>query len=198
MTTYPQPSAGDLELVLGIARRESDAFAAFYDRHAPRVMALLCRMLGQRAEAEDALQETFWQVWRQAGRHDPARGSPVAWVVQIARSRAVDRLRRARARGRHEAGPVEDLKDRLPASGRAGDEVLLAHESEQAVRRRLGGLPPEQQEAIRLAFFDGLTHHEISDRLQTPLGTIKTRIRLGMRKLREALQGPKGHGGPEL
>jgi RNA polymerase sigma-70 factor (ECF subfamily) len=190
MALYSQPQTDDLELVLGIARRESEAFAAFYDRHASRIFALLYRLLGERAEAEDALQDTFWQVWRQAGTHDSSRGTPMAWLVQIARSRGLDRLRQARTRAQRDGGSVDDMQERLPADQTTENDVI-ARESQQTIRRRLAALPADQQEVITLAYFDGLTHQEIAERLKIPLGTIKTRIRLGMRKLQEAFQGTK-------
>ena len=193
MPLYPKQQASDLEMVAGIARREPEAFTAFYDRHASMIFALLYRLLGERAEAEDALQETFWQVWRQAGAHDPSRGSPVAWLVQIARSRGLDRLRQVRLRARRDAGPVEELQGQLPTENATETEVL-AREAQRQVRRTLEELPPDQKEVIVLAYFDGLTHTEIAERLRTPLGTIKTRIRLGMRKLHEAFQEMRKNG----
>lgn len=197
MSLYPNQRASDLEIVTGMARREPEAFAAFYDRHAPMVFALLYRLLGDRAEAEDALQDSFWQVWRQAGAYDSSRGSPVAWLVLISRSRGLDRLRQVRQRFRRDGGPVEELQDRLSAGADAEAEVMT-REVQRTVQRTLSGLPQDQKDAITLAFFDGLTHMEIAERLQTPLGTIKTRIRLGMRKLQEALQGMRTNDGPGL
>ncbi|MBI1748627.1 MAG: sigma-70 family RNA polymerase sigma factor [Acidobacteria bacterium] len=190
MRLYPDEQGSDLEIVSRMARHEAEAFTVFYDRHAPMIFGLLCRMLGDRPEAEDALQETFWQIWRQAAAHDPARGSPLAWLVQIARSRGLDRLRQTKLRARRDGGPVEVLHDRLRAEN-ATDIEVMARENQQMIHKTLSGLPPDQRKAITLAYFDGLTHMEIAERLQTPLGTIKTRIRLGMRKLQETFQEAK-------
>lgn len=187
MNLDPEQQTSDLEIVQGIIRRESEAFAAFYDRHAATVFALLCRLLGDPAEAEDALQETFWQVWRQGGVYDPSRGSPMAWLVQIARSRGLDRLRQVRRRVQRDAGSIEGLHEKLPGQD-ATDARAIEQDTQRVVHRALDGLPSEQREAITLAFFGGFTHQEIADCLGAPLGTIKTRIRLGIRKLQEKLQ----------
>ncbi|MBI3608521.1 MAG: sigma-70 family RNA polymerase sigma factor [Nitrospirae bacterium] len=177
----------DLELVQGMARRDTQAFTAFYDRHASTVFSLLCRLLGDRSEAEDALQDTFWQVWRQAGAHDPSRGSGIAWLIQIARSRGLDRLRQVTLRTRRAGDPLDELADRL-STGTTTDQDAIRHETQDSVHQALVTLPSEQREAVMLAFFEGLTHPEIAERLGAPLGTVKTRIRLGMRKLQESLR----------
>jgi len=177
----------DLEIVERIARREPEAFTVFYDSHAPMVFGFLCRLLTERTEAEDALQETFWQVWRQAGSYDSSRGSPQAWLIQIARSRGLDRLRQVRLRAKRDAGPIDDLYKQLSAQDRT-DAKTMEQDRQQAVRRALNGLPSEQREVVTLAYFNGCTHQEIAARLRTPLGTIKTRIRLGMMKLQKVFQ----------
>jgi len=187
MALEPEQKLTDLDIVQKIARREPEAFTTFYDRHSPMIFAFLCRLLRERTEAEDALQETFWQVWRQAGSHDSSRGSPLAWLVQIARSRGLDRLRQVRLRAHRDAGPIEELQERL-LSQDSTDAKTIEQDTQQVVRRALSRLPLEQREAVNLAFFDGLTHQEIAKQLRTPLGTIKTRIRLGMRKLQEVFQ----------
>jgi RNA polymerase sigma-70 factor (ECF subfamily) len=187
MSLHPLQKANDLEMVKKIAGREPEAFAAFYDFHAPKVFAFLCRLLGNTHDAEEALQETFWQVWRQAGGYDSTRGTLMAWLIQIAKTRGLDRLRQIRKSDRRDGGPIEDLRDRLAVEKPTEDEVLT-QETRHVVRKALGDLPLEQREAVTLAFFDGLTHIEISKQLKEPLGTIKTRIRLGMKKLQETLQ----------
>jgi RNA polymerase sigma-70 factor (ECF subfamily) len=175
--------SSDLHLLSRIASGDAGAFAAFYDRHAPVVLGLLVKMLGRRADAEDVLQETFWQVWRQAARYDPARSSPQGWLVLLARSRALDSLRRRRP-----AGEAPDAADRAadadPAHG------LEQGEQARLVETALARLPEEQRRAIRLAFFGGLTHEQVAEQLAVPLGTAKTRIRLGMQRLRGLLADP--------
>lgn len=173
-------AVSDEILVEQMARGERDAFAAFYDRHARHTLGLLARLVRERAAAEDLLQETYWQVWRNAARYDPARGSPQVWLAVIARSRARDYHRRQRAAASAEAdgAPTDNADPALQSQKR---------ESANLAQRALAALPAEQQGPIRLSFYGGLTHEEICARTGVPLGTVKTRIRLGMQRLRELL-----------
>jgi RNA polymerase sigma-70 factor (ECF subfamily) len=174
--------SSDCQLLRRAAAGDRDAFAAFYDRHAPAVFGLLLRLLRDRCEAEDVLQEAFLQAWREAGRYDAGRASPAGWLVMLARSRALDRLRR---RPPAAAGPAAE-----PAA--PGDAGLAAQQTEtQAlVGAALARLPAEQRDALCLAFYGGLTHTQVARRQGVPLGTAKTRIRLAMIRLRELLQTP--------
>jgi RNA polymerase sigma-70 factor (ECF subfamily) len=181
-------NATALAAIQGIVRRDADAFAGFYDCYAATVVAFLCKMFSDRAEAEDVLQETFWQVWRQACTYDASRGSPVAWLIQIARSRGIDRLRQLRLKAQRDAGPLEDWHEKISTQPTA-EAAMIQRDTDQAVHHEMDKLPDDQREAIMLAFFNGLTHQEISRRLVTPLGTIKTRIRLGVQKLHMAFKG---------
>lgn len=168
----------DTDLIARIAaERDAAAFATLYDRLAPRVFGLLLKLLRNRADAEDVLQEAFLQVWNQAGRFDPARSVPLGWVLMIARSRATDRLRKKSAVTAESPPEAPHTPD--PAAG------LQSAETAGQVSAALTLLPPDQAEPIRLAFFDGLTHDRIAEKLGIPLGTVKTRIRLGMGRLRE-------------
>jgi RNA polymerase sigma-70 factor, ECF subfamily len=169
----------DTELLAGVAAGDRSAFAAFYDRHSSAVFGLLIKMLPQLGDAEDVLQETFLQVWRQAGRFDSTRSSPLGWVVMIARSRAVDRLRQKGAI------PTSDPLDRPVLS--EAELAIERDESASRIRRALAMLPEEQRSAIDLAFYGGLTYEEVADRQAIPVGTAKTRIRLGMHRLRSLL-----------
>ncbi len=173
----PRMHNPDRELMARVAERDADAFAELYDRHAPRVFGLILKIVGSRGEGEDVLQETFWKAWRSAARYDPDRSSPIVWLVQIARSKAVDQLRH---RARAPAASTGCIEDRLPASQ---DEPARAQTNSV-----LGKLPAEQREAIDLAFYRGLTHVQIAEVGGIPLGTVKTRIRSGMRKLRELIE----------
>jgi RNA polymerase sigma-70 factor (ECF subfamily) len=170
----------DEELMCRVGGGDSCALAALHDRHAARLFGLLICLLPQRVDAEDALQETFWQVWRQAGSYDPARGSVEAWLLTIARSRGLD------SRRRHPELP----KSALPPAGAWVDPLRALEESETAreVRQALARLPAEQRQALSLAFFGGLTHEQVAIRQGVPLGTAKTRIRLAMSRLRVLLQ----------
>ena len=169
----------DQELLTGMASGDRGAFAEFFDRHAPRVLGLLCKWLGQRSDAEDVLQETFWQVWCRAGQYDAARAAPEAWLVLIARSRAMDHRRRQR--------PAPALPDGPGPADPAS--ALERSEQTQQVRTALASLPEEQRSAISLAFYGGLTYEQVAQHQAIPLGTAKTRIRLGMRRLRSLLLG---------
>jgi RNA polymerase sigma-70 factor (ECF subfamily) len=186
-TTATTP--GDQALLGRIAAQDRTAFAVLYERYAPRLLGMLLRMLRKRSEAEDCLQEVFWQVWARASRYDPERSSPLVWLVMIARSRARDSLRRRRRdmlqlapdqgepagadRGREAAGPPDWLEQ--------SEDARMAHSA-------LHQLPAEQRHAIQMSFFENLTHEQIAATQSIPLGTVKTRIRRGMIRLRELVE----------
>lgn len=162
-----------------------DALAVLFDRHAGAVLGLLERLLGRGGEADEILQEVFLQAWSQAGRYAHDRHGVRAWLLMIARSRAFDRLRSASARRRREERLMREALAWAPAPG---CDRLLAVEERRALSRALAALPAAQRDAIELAFFQGLTHVEVAARLGAPLGTVKSRILLGLRRLREALE----------
>jgi RNA polymerase sigma-70 factor, ECF subfamily len=171
--------SSDQELMERIRRRDQEALGLLYDRHAPACLALAARILGDRDAGEDVLQEAFVRLWEEPDRYDVARGSFTAFVLSTVRNRSIDRLRRQGARQR----AVERAQDQSPPRyavppGRRSSTVALAVQQ----------LPQEQRVIIELAYFEGLTQTEISDNLGIPLGTVKSRLRLGMGKLREAFQ----------
>lgn len=176
----------DLELMRRVTARDETAFARLFDRHSALVLGVLSRMLRNRAEAEEILQEAFLQAWEQAGRYDPARATPRGWLLVLARSRALDRIRSRTARSDREERSVLDGAQPTTTEP-LGSSELEAEERRRGVAAALATIPPEQRRAIELAFFSGLTHREIAERLATPLGTVKSRILLGMNKLREVL-----------
>jgi RNA polymerase sigma-70 factor (ECF subfamily) len=165
------------ELLQRIAAGDRAALAELYDRHASLVLALCLRILRDRAEAEEVMQEVFLQAWRQAERYDPGRAGVASWLTVIARSRALDRVRRRVARR-------EAPEEAIPAAAEAPRTAEAI-----AVREALRALPPAQRLALELAYYEGLTQVEIAERTGEPLGTIKTRMRSALLKLREAL-GP--------
>jgi RNA polymerase sigma-70 factor (ECF subfamily) len=164
-------------LISRIAAGDRDAFAELYDRYSSRLFGLILRLLRNRTESEDVLQEVFLQVWAQATRFESSRSSLDVWLLMIARSRGLDRLRRR----------TVPVVSELPEPATTDDPGCDAENAEQAeqIRTALGQLPADQREPICLAFFEGLTHEQIALRLNVPLGTVKTRIRLGMIRLRD-------------
>ena len=168
-----------------MAQGDHSALAELYDRNARLVFSLALRILQNRADAEDVVQDVFAQVWAQAGRYDTTRGAVAAWMLTMARSRAIDRLRSRSSRPETaaEARVVEDVPD----STARQDLQLLTAEQVKSLQGALKELPEAQRVALELAYYEGLTHMEIADRLSEPLGTVKTRIRQAVIKLRESL-----------
>jgi len=179
------PSA-DHDLIGRIRDADVTALAELYDAHATRVYSLACRILRNEADAEDVVQEAFLQVWRQAAKFDLARGAVAGWLLTITRSRAIDRLRRRNGRAQREER-CENLEELFSAPAAAADQVLIWEESGRVARRAVAALPPAQRVPLELAYFEGLTHTEIADVLCQPLGTVKTRIRIAMQKIRDGL-----------
>jgi RNA polymerase sigma-70 factor (ECF subfamily) len=177
--------ASDVELLHAVARGDEAALARLYDAYRVILFGLLVRILNSREEAEDVLQEVFVQVWRRAKDFDEKRGKPFTWLVTLTRSRAIDRLRALGARQRLVAGAAQDQDETEQVSDALTDAVRA--EQQTVVRRALAELPEEQRHALVLAYFDGLTQSEIASKLNAPLGTIKTRMRSGMIKLRALL-----------
>ena len=173
-----------VDLIRQVANQDRDAFSQLYDRFSSLVFTLAMRMLRARSDAEDLLQEVFVQVWRQAQSYSVQRGSPEAWIVNIARSRAIDKIRSIR---RMEKSFV--LTDD-PARAESSDNVESSaadSEARMAMNSALANLPDTQRKVLELAYFDGLTQTEIANRLAEPLGTVKTRMRSGIQRLRDML-----------
>lgn len=174
-----------IQLIALTAQGDQTALAAFYDRTSPQVFGLVLKILNNREAAEEVTLDVYTQVWRQAHTYDSSRGAPGAWLMMLARTRAIDRFRA----GAVEHGRIESLD---AAALFASDDDTPEQDVEGQERRRyvqqaLSMLTAEQRQAIALAYFYGLSQSEIAEKLQLPLGTVKTRIRLGMIKLREAL-----------
>lgn len=173
-------------LIRGVAEGDQSALTALYDRTNRLIFGLILRIVGDRATAEEVLLDVYTQVWRQASLYDNKRGAPLAWLMTIARTRAIDRLRS----GRTEQQSKESLESvgEVTAATMSPEESAVLGERQRLVRSALSSLSNEQREVIELAYYSGLSHSEIALRLGQPLGTVKTRTRLGMMKLRELLR----------
>ncbi len=178
----------DEELMQRLLHKDKRAFEAIFDRYGDLVYSTSLRVLRDAHLAQDVSQEIFVRLWRKPESYVAERGRFLTWLISVTRNRAVDEIRSRSRRLRHETASPEEQEREIPA-GEANDPALNAQLAEQArtVRAALTELPPEQRQVIELAYFGGLTQQEISDRLDQPLGTVKTRIRLGMQKLRAAL-----------
>lgn len=177
----------DQQTLERMARGDRDAIAELYDRHARSIYSLAVRIVRDQADAEDIVQEVFSQAWRQADRYDATRGNVVSWLLTLTRSRAIDRLRSRRAR-------PWDTSDRnvpldLPDETLGPDLQAVSAEQVTHVRAALESLPLVERLALELAYFEGLTHTEVAARLELPLGTVKTRIRHGLLRLRAEMTG---------
>jgi RNA polymerase sigma-70 factor, ECF subfamily len=168
------------------ALRDESALAALYDESSQLAYTIALRILHDEADASEVVLDVYRQVWDGAARFDEQRGSAAAWIVTLARSRAMDR-RRYRTAGRRSAAKVEELDD-VRSTAPSPESLAIASQSSRAVMRALAAVPSEQRQALELAFFAGLSHSEIADRLGEPLGTVKTRIRLAVGRLREPLK----------
>jgi len=178
----------DTELLRLIADGDRLAFAEFYDRHSTLMFSVASKILNDAGEAEDVLQETFVQIWEKAAKFDPKLGKAASWAAILARNRAIDRIRASQRRSRlaEEAGVAQAIAAEVSESA---NETLYGHDKAKFVHSAIVELPEEQRQAIELAYFSGLTQDEISKKLNTPLGTIKARIRRGLLKLRDQLEG---------
>lgn len=173
-----------------MAAGDESALAALYDRWAGRIHSVAFWILADADEAEDVVEETLWQAWRTAARFDPSRAAPSTWLMMMARSRAVDRLRRRRRTdGRlSTAAATEGLLEKaIPSPLEQPARLVEQGDHAERVAAAVACLPAEQRSVIEMAFFEGLTHAEISARANLPLGTAKTRLRLAMQKLRQQL-----------
>jgi RNA polymerase sigma-70 factor (ECF subfamily) len=178
----------DEELMQLVYRSKADAFEVIYDRHADAAFSLAFRICSQRALAEDVVQEAFLSLWRSRTRYDRNRGSVRTWLLGIVHNRSIDALRRRAVRDRglvHEEG----VEERVAAPDRTDLQVARREEARE-IRSALDELPDEQSQVIELAYFGGMTHVQIASMLDTPVGTIKGRMRLGLSKMRMALGDP--------
>jgi RNA polymerase sigma-70 factor, ECF subfamily len=172
----------DLALMERIAARDAAAVGELYDRHSRLLYGLIVRILGQRSDAEEVLQEVFMTVWNRGHTYEPDLGTPVGWLVRVARNRALDRLRSNVVRRR-----TAESAAAVPDTFETPETHVAQTEQHRMVVRALEGLPLEQRVLIEQAYFQGFTQSELAERHQLPLGTVKTRIRTGMLTLRQCL-----------
>jgi RNA polymerase sigma-70 factor, ECF subfamily len=176
----PDQRLADIALLDRVAARDQHALAELYDRHSRLLFGLIVRILRDRAEGEEVLQEVFLSVWTKAASYNPALGSPVGWLLGLARNRAIDHLR-ARVRARTLQG-VE-----VPPAGDNPEEAARRNQEGGRVRSALDTLPDDQRALLEHAYFQGMTHSELAEAFALPLGTVKTRVRAGMQALRRQM-----------
>lgn len=179
-TTDP-PESEDREVLTAVALGDPAALERLYTRHASTLLAVILRIVRVRADAEEVLQETFLEVWAHATRYDAQRSAVRSWLITIARTRAIDRIRRSGANARMVTTVTAVASP--PEAAVVPQDALEQHQMDARVRSALQTLPPEQRGVLELAFLQGLTHREISEQTGIPLGTVKTRIRAAMQKL---------------
>jgi len=184
MTSSPPET--DRALIARIDGRDADALAALYDRYSSRLMGLAHRILGDTGEAEEVLQEVFLYVWRAASSFDAARGTVLAWLLVVTRSRAIDRIRARRPVIRGAVRGLDEIANSPSPQDVEADSASRQWES--LCRSAIAELPEDQRRVLELAYFGGFTHQEIAEKTATPLGTVKTRVRLGLMKLRERIR----------
>jgi len=177
----------DAALIALVAKRDEAALTALYDRYSRLVFSVAVRVVGQRQLAEDVTLDTFQNVWQAAGSFRRERGRLATWLMSVARHRAIDELRRLGARPEGNSVELGEGVEKSAARSDSVEDLVWLDQRRAAVRRALAELPDPQRRALELAYFGGLTQQEIAERLNTPLGTIKTRMRMGMQKLRRAL-----------
>ena len=179
-------SLADEDLMQLVRRGDARAFEAVYDRHAGAAFSVAYRMVGRGNVAEDVVQEAFLSIWRSGARYERARGSVRTWVLGIVHHRAIDQLRRTSVHAKRRASD-EGIEERIEAPERTETEVARREEAD-TIRSAMDSLPAEQSHVIELAYFGGFTHTEIAEMLETPVGTVKGRMRLGLEKLRNHLR----------
>jgi RNA polymerase sigma-70 factor (ECF subfamily) len=177
-----EDAALDIALMGRVAKRDEAAIGELYDRHNRLLFGLILRILRDRSEAEEVLQEVFLQIWTRAATYNVALGSPAGWLVRIARNRAIDRMRANAVRVRAVEGAPAPIEPANPETNAA------LTEQQRAVARALESLPDDQRVLIEHAYFQGLTQSELAERFELPLGTVKTRVRTGMIALRDRLR----------
>src|SRR5436190_7047101 len=190
VTPQLEPGApSDLELMKAIQSENPEALAQLYDRYNGILKALILRVIHNEAEADDLLQEIFMEIWNQAKNFSSQKGKPLGWMVTLARRRAIDGLRKKQAYARAEERLQNETEQQPDAwVHNATEEEIVLSDTRHLIRKVIAGLPPPQQQAIDLAFFRGMSQREIAAKTNTPLGTVKTRLELGLKKIYDGLK----------
>jgi RNA polymerase sigma-70 factor (ECF subfamily) len=189
MPVLPPGAPSDLALMRAIQAEEPEALSQLYDRYSGILKALVLRVIHNEAEAEDLLQEIFMEIWNQAKNFSAHKGKPLGWMVTLARRRAIDGLRKKQAYARAEERLQSETEQQPEAWVHNATEVEIAlGDTRVLIRQVIDSLPPAQQEAIELAFFRGMSQREIAANTNTPLGTVKTRLELGLKKIYDGLK----------
>jgi len=196
VSVVPQLEPGapsDLELMKAIQAEDPDALSQLYDRYNGILKALILRVIHNEAEAEDLLQEIFMEIWNQSKNFSSQKGKPLGWMVTLARRRAIDGLRKKQAYARAEERLQNETEQQPDAwAHNATEEEIVLSDTRDLIRKVIVGLPPAQQQAIDLAFFQGMSQREIAAKTNTPLGTVKTRLELGLKKIYDGLKELRG------
>src|SRR5438067_13544633 len=179
----------DLELMEGIQREDADALSQLYDRYNGIIKALILRVIHNEAEADDLLQEIFMEIWNQAKNFSAHKGKPLGWMVTLARRRAIDGLRKKQAYSRAEERLQSETEQQPEAWVHNSTETEISRgDTRQLIQKVIDSLPPPQQQAVELAFFQGMSQREIAAKTNTPLGTVKTRLEMGLKKIYDGLK----------
>ena len=184
MSDEQRPEQEDRDLIRRMASKDAEALGRFYDRYNRLAFGLVLRIVGSREDAEDVLVDVFWQAWQQASRYDASRGKPVAWLLTIARTRAIDCLRSS---SRHQT-QSEDIEAVPPAGNPSELDAFVLADTRRGVQEALQTLSEQQRIVLEMAYFQGMSHTEIAAALGQPLGTVKDRIRTGMLHLKKRLK----------
>src|SRR5467141_2815414 len=188
-TAFKPGETSDADLMRGLQAEDPEALSQLYDRSNGILKALILRVIHNEAEAEDLLQEVFMEIWNQAKNFSSKKGKPLGWMVTLARRRAIDGLRKKKAYVRAEERLQAETEQQPDAwVNNATEEEILLSDTRSLIRKVIAGLPPPQQQAIDLAFFQGMSQREIAAKTNTPLGTVKTRLELGLKKIYDGLK----------
>lgn len=182
----------DESLMQAITERNQPALTEFYSRFGGKLKSMIGNVVKEEGEADDVVQDTMIQIWREARKYSPKAGKPLGWIATIARRRAIDRIRRAQTYRRIKDSYAEQLHQPMYPGPKAVNDEIVRDDLRKFLNRQLRQLPALQSQVVKLAFFKGMSHREIATATRTPLGTVKTRLDLGLRKLTQAVRPLRG------